>query len=248
MSDITTIDYIKIDRQTLLDFHGKYIFIFGTDRLNLFETKSMINLTTHPILGKQLCKETLQYIKSYEECYEMSKDMLLSPQVLQQFFTWYITRRKAEVTVEQLKTNVSTYQAYNIVRLYMTATDFQDHFRNFDPENSDYERYERHLAEKALQKRKQIGTWLLRHSSYNRPNNEEDMLNLRRKGIRYYAISYIDRDNEIQHVLLIHQVGKGWKYSTNWFSNFLECLEFALIKNKLPFYGRIGNYIETVDD
>lgn len=246
MCDITTNDYIKIDRQIMLDFHGKYVFIFGSDRLDLFETESVRDLTTHPILGKQLSKETIQYIKLYAECYDSTKNMPLSSQILQQFFTWYDERRKAEITVEQLKTDISTYQAYNIVRLYMTATDFQDHFINFNVLDSDQERYERHLAEKALNERKRVGTWLLRHSSFNRPSNEVDRLNLWKRGVRYYALSYIDNNGQIQHILLTHQVGKGWKYSTHWFSNFLDCLEFTLNKNKLPYYKRIGKYIQDI--
>lgn len=244
MTDTIDIDYIETARQTALDFHGKYIFLSRDDQLELFETEAVKDFTSHPITGESLPNEVLEYIKFHVNCYDTTKDMLLSPETLRSFFNWYSESRKAQRSVKDLKTAPETAQAYNIVRFYMTATDFQDHFKSFDPANSDQERYERDLAEKALRERAKIGTWLLRHSSYNRPVDNKVKEILKKTGIRYYALSYIDTDTQIKHRLLAHHVSKGWKYLENWFPNFLECLEFVLEQNKLPYYRRIGTYIE----
>lgn len=244
MTDTINIDYIETARRTALDFHGKYVFLLRDDQLELFETEAVKSFTEHPITGEPLPDEVIKYIKFHVDCYDVTKDMLLSQETLRAFFNWYGEIRKSTIPIEQLKTSRETQEAYNIVRFYMTATDFQDHFKSFDPANSDQERYERDLAEKALRERAKIGTWLLRHSSYNRPVDNKVKEILKKTGIRYYALSYIDTDTQIKHVLLSHHVSKGWKYSENWFTNFLECLEFVLEHNELPYYRRIGSYID----
>lgn len=243
MDTIDDRDYIAVDRQTMIDFHGRYTFLEGDEKLDLFETNQIINLPTNPLTNQTLTQEELQYIKFHDECYKYTGDMELSPETLQQFFTWYADSRRAGATVEALRDSPDTAQAYNIVRYYLTATDFQSHFRNFNPTDSDKEAYERDLAEKALRTSKTIGKWLLRHSSRNRPVSEEAQDKLQRLGYRYYALSYIAKDAQIKHLLITCKVGKGWSTFGSWYTNFVDVLEEALIKSGLVFYQQIQGYI-----
>jgi len=243
MDTVNTIDYVAEDRQNMIDFHGKYTFLEGDDKLDLFETDQLINLTENPVTQEPLTQEELQYIKFHDDCYKYTGDMQLAPETLQQFFTWYADSRRAGATIETLRDSPDTEQAYKIVRYYLTATDFQSHFRDFNPTDSDKEAYERDLAEKALRTSKTIGKWLLRHSSRNRPVSQEAQDKLQRLGYRYYALSYIAKDAQIKHVLITCKVGKGWSSFNSWKTNFLDVLEETLIGSGLVFYQQIKGYI-----
>lgn len=242
MAEPDRIDFIAIDRQTMLDFHGKYTFLQDIGKLSLFETENLIDLTTHPVTGEDLSIEEKTYIKFHYDCYEYTDDMILSPETLTSFFTWYDKMRKIGKEVRQLKEAPDTEEAFNIVRFYLTATDFQSHFKEFNPLDSEQERYERDLAEKALRQGETSGLWLLRHSSLNRPVTPEAIEKLQVLGVRYYALSYIDDNGQIQHKLLTHAVGIGWKESKAIFPCFLDCLEYTLHKYKIPYNKRIDKY------
>lgn len=247
-SDIKTdnydnIDYISLDRNIIFQCHGKYIYLFGNENLTLFKTKRVIDLAENPITQKKFSPHIINYIKFRAECYNDTRDMLLTKEILEKTFSWYENERRAGITVDQLKTSPETEQNYKIVRYYMTAIDFQSHFKQFDPADSDQERYERDLAEKALRNGGRKGLWLLRHSSYNRPGKKETIDRLRRYGIRYYALSFVDEEMEINHLLLTHQVGVGWNYLRAWFPTFIDCLEYTLDANNISYFKRISSYI-----
>lgn len=234
------IDYIAVNQQTMVYFHGKYTFLENNDKLNLCETKRLINSDT----DRTLTEEELNYVLFHDECYENTINIELTSDILQRFFTWYLESRRAGITIENLRNSPNTTKAYNIVRYYLTATDFQSHFRSFDPTNSTQERYERNLAEKALLDSDIAGRWLLRHSSKNRPVSKEAQDILQKLGYRYYALSYSTEDKQIYHILITHKVGKGWYSGTTWYTNFLDVLESTLVKHKLSFDQRISGYIQ----
>jgi hypothetical protein len=70
------------------------------------------------------------------------------------------------------------------------------------------------LAEKALEEDGIPGKWLLRFSSYNRPRSETEARGLKRIGIVYYALSSIQKNRKVGHTLIVHQVGRGWAYTS----------------------------------
>ncbi len=92
-----------------------------------------------------------------------------------------------------------------------------------------------------------MGKWLLRHSSRNRPTDINEQNRLQQLGIRYYALSYIDRNMKIKHVLITFQVGKGW-YNRIWYTNFLDVLEETLLQQGLRFNQQIFGYIQDDDE
>lgn len=237
------IDYIAEDRVLQRTYHGKYVYIFGNHALQLFETEQVKTLTDNPIDGKPLTAAAIAYIKFHADRYAFSEGLELSDELLSAFFSWYNESRMTGQSDTTLRLNPETSQAYNIVRYYLTIADFQGHFKNFEPENEGQERYERDQAEKALRAKRRSGVWLLRHSSYNRPVDPVVRKKLHREGIRYYALSYVSPDAQIQHRLIEQRVGFGWLYAKQWFTNFLDCLEYALHSNQLPYNARIGEYI-----
>jgi hypothetical protein len=243
MVEIEPVDYIAQDRIIQRTNHGRYVYIFGNDELQLFDTEEAKDLTDNPLDGKPLTAAALAYIKFHADCFAFSQPLELSDELLDQFFIWYDQSRTAGQSVASLSTNPETSQAYNIVRYYLTITDFQSHFKSFEPDNEGQERFERAQAEKALRERRHIGAWLLRHSSLNRPVEPEVQESLHREGIRYYALSYISRETQINHRLIEQRIGFGWLYNRQWFTNFLDCLEYALYVNHLPYNERIGEYI-----
>ena len=242
---VNTDDYIAIDRQTMLNFHGQYTFIFDGETLVLFETEQIKHSTNHPLTNQAFSENVLNYIKMHLECYENTQNVILKPDTLARFYSWYEQSRKSGLTPNELETHTDPYIAerYKIVKYYMTATDFESHFHNFNPEDTNEARYERALAEKALILSKPK-TWLIRHSSLNRPGNEEDRKLLLAQGTRYYVLSYLSETYTIKHILLKQRVGMGWEYGLTdiWFPTFLECVEYTLTINGLFYTKRIGYY------
>jgi len=53
------------------------------------------------------------------------------------------------------------------------------------------------------------------------------------------VLSYNDINHEIKHLLLKYQVGIGRKYTNIWFPAFLDCLEYTLKSNNLPYSKHI---------
>ena len=244
MEEDDLIDYIETDRQTMLDFHGQYTFLSDGVKLSLFETEQLIGLTIHPITGLPLKAHEIQYIKFHHECYLYTKDMILTPETLSSFFLWYDESRKSGESVPDLRLSPQTAEAFKIVRFYLTATDFQSHFREFNPTDSEQEKYERDLGEKALRTGAINGSWLLRHSSWNRPVTQEAIELLRKSGTRYYALSVINENAQIGHILLSYSVGLGWKHREDIFPCFLDCLEDILRRYNIEYGKRIPKYTQ----
>jgi hypothetical protein len=87
-------------------------------------------------------------------------------------------------------------------------------FDSSTPKDANVLKYERFLAEKALEEDGTPGKWLLRFSSYNRPRSGTEARGLKRIGIVYYALSSIQKNRKVGHTLIVHQVGRGWAYTS----------------------------------
>jgi hypothetical protein len=229
----------------MLDFRGKYIFLSGNKSMSLFETEKLLDLIENPLTGDPFLPQENIYIKFHYDCYVHTNNMQLSWEILDNMFTWYDIIRRTH-SIKQLEANHDSREVLDIVRCFLTITDFQSHFREFNPSDSESERYERDLAEKALTEGTTTGLWLLRHSSKNRPGTPEEVENLRVTGTRYYAVSYVDDDYQIQHVLMKHSVGHGWHGYNKIFPCFLDCLEYILLIYNIPYSKRIDAYIKDI--
>lgn len=222
----------------------KHIDLFGNKRVERFLIQDIRNLTRHPITQEPFSDPVTPYIQEHAQCYDLTNDLVLSDGTLREFFKWYDESRKKGFTVSELRNNLETTYAYNIVRYYLSIYDFQSHFRTFDGTDINQERYERYLAEQALSTRGRVGTWLLRHSSYNRPVEQKARDRLKQYGIRYYALSYVTKMYQIEHELIEHRIGFGWRHRKTWFPNFLDCLEEILRRLDLPYDERVSKYVD----
>ena len=239
---MANLNFIDEERDVLLKERGKYLYIPTLTGPKIYETSKIINEIVNPFTGKKMSSDTILYIQFHWSCYweSIALDKLTSEKI-NDCFAWYHNLRKKGISYREIKTDQKYKENFNIVRHYLTPTDFQEHFKNFDPNDSEAEAYERDLAEKALQKSQLKGSWLIRHSSKNRSDSINNYT-------RYYAISYLDLDNTIRHFLISKVVGIGWRFLENdeysTFTNFLECLEYVLTALNLEYSSRISVYVE----
>jgi len=252
--ELPVVSYISQERTLKLDFHGEFSLLPYENNLLVFESSKFKGLRAHPDNREAISDMTFAYIKSQNDCYDLTKDMLLSPSLLDDIFTWYDDSRNGNSTMESLANNIDPQvrQTFNIVKYYLTPLDFQSHFKWFNPEDSNADKYERDLANKSLSNKK-VGTWLIRYSSLNRSLDPSTLLINEHNGIKFYVLSYIQSviplksEVVITHLLLKQRVGFGWHYSNMWFPTFLECIEYTLSHNNLTYSERISTYI-NVDD
>jgi hypothetical protein len=230
-------DYIEADRFNMLDFRGRYLFIKNQDSLKL------ISIFEQPSVNRN----TLRLIEFRTECYNVTKNTYIDEDVIQDIASWYTEARK-DYSILDLHENPDTHLLLVVARYYMVPQDLYLHFRNFDPLNDTHERYERSQAIQALLNHNIAGTWLLRHSSYNRPQNPNTLADIIRFGIRYYVLSYSKQHPDtmiIKHILITFEVTVGWSSTaddTLIFPNFLDCLEHILQTYKLRFSDLYGDY------
>jgi len=231
------------ERTLFLEGRGKYILIPGDNNLVLFETKLLSDEIINPMTNVKMSSDTILYIMFAMNCHLSTSNITI--EYIQKCFEWYSNLRKKGITFKDIRNEHK--EKFNIVKYYLTPIDFQEHFRNYNSSDSEAESYERDLAEKALIQSNEIGSWLIRHSSKNRPTNQEELNYLNNLGIRYYAISYLYSNTEIKHILISKYVGVGWKYVENniyhTFTNFLECLEYVLLSLDLKYGARISVYV-----
>lgn len=218
----------------LLRHKGKYVPLYLEGILRL------LKVTGDDVIRLITIENTVvvNYIKFHHSCYEMSKNININN--LKIYFDWYEKERRLKSAIQIASSN--NYSIYNLVRCYMTISDLQSHFATFNDDMIN-QRYERSSAEKALFSSYKVGKWLLRHSSYNRPDNIETKNKMQFLGIRYYALSYTDKNIIICHKLICHRAGYGWRGDNVWFPCFLDLLEHLLCKYRLTFDERISEYI-----
>lgn len=260
-------------------FNGLYSPLVIDNSLYLVETFELLNKDINPYDNNVLGSAEKNLINFNAKCFtttgnmDMNQNMIMSRNPL-------IANTRSVVQIEKiqddnklmfLKNNYKLYiknrvdgKSYdyllnkdpylvNLVKCYMTITDFQDHFKYYDHNNDQNMKYERTMATQALTNSRR-GSWLLRHSSLNRitseqtPLDEEEIDRRYRLGIKYYALSYLDYNRNIRHGLLRYEASKGWRVGNEtdegtWFTNFLEALETFLQRHNLDFSSRIGDYI-----
>jgi hypothetical protein len=240
-------DFVDEERILSLKEKGKYVFIPGDKNVVMLETSSLVGENINPITGIKMSSDTILYILFHSSCYINTHHIDLDQCVLDECFSWYHNMRRKGKTFDEIRLSQQFKEKYNIVKYYLTPVDFQEHFRSFDPKDSNSEVYERDLAEKALINSGEIGSWLIRHSSKNRPESKDMQNYLNNFGIRYYAISYLESSSKIKHLLINKEVGVGWNFSDteqfHTFTNFLECLEYILIIFDLKYSSRISVYV-----
>jgi hypothetical protein len=235
-------NYIDADRFNMLDFRGRYLFIKDRDHLKLIE------ISDFQIQG--LNRAVIKLIQFRTECYNVTKDLYIDESVIRDLASWYSKARKHH-SLLALNENPDTNLQLAIARYYMVPEDLYHHFRNFDPLNELSERYERSQAIEALLDYNVAGTWLIRHSSYNRPKNPNTLADIIKFGIRYYVLSYSMYRQEtmiIKHILITFNVAMGWSYDVEGaviFPNFLNCLEDILEKHHLQFTNLHSDYYHS---
>lgn len=244
------LDYIQADHFNMIDFRGQYLFVLDHNKqqLQLIDTLlSRQSLISHRLNGNTVSHETLLMIAFRLECYNVTKNLDINDDLIRKLANWYIEIRK-DHTILSLDDNSDTSLQMKVVRYYVVPQDLYHHFRNFDPLNETHERFERDQAINELKSHNVSGSWLLRHSSYNRPKNPNTLSDIIKFGIRYYVLSYSKiehNDMIIKHVLITYNVATGWSTSTEktLFPNFIDCLENILQKNNLTFSNIYADYI-----
>lgn len=241
-------DYIEADRFNMIDFRGRYLFMMNQDHLELTETLSASRaLISHRFYGRPVNRETLQLIAFRIQCYNVTKDLYIDDDLIQELATWYTDMRKHQ-SLLSLQENPHTSLQADIARYYVVPQDLYAHFRNFDSLNDTHERFERKQAIDALMADHTENRWLLRHSSYNRPKNPNTLADIIKFGIRYYVLSYSKKRHDtmiVKHVLIIFNVISGWSTSiddTLIFTNFIDCLEHILQTHNLTFTNIYSDY------
>lgn len=244
-SNDSVVDYVAQDRMILHKFCGKYFLLKAENNFEIFETENLVGKTENPLTGAPFLQRELDLINFYFECYKYTQKLEISEEILNKFFLWYSQTRRLKTVRYLLRDSLETSEAYSLVNYFLTATDFQSHFRNFDPQDSGKQAYERDLAQKALLSENVRGKWLLRHSSRNRPSSKEKQDKITTEGRRYYALTYMDHNRKIRHVLITFVVGQGWSIFDVWYTNFLDALENSLEKLGLLFYKHVDGYVDV---
>jgi hypothetical protein len=220
-------------------YKGSYVFIEGTDKLELFETKNVRNLYINPITNQLFNDEQLQYIQCMYECYNEFQHIEITKSFVSSLVDWYDDIRR-NVPFEKVKTQYP--DAYKLVKYFTTIDDFQSHFIDFaskytELEENKHVKHERWMVEKSLLDSGITGKWFLRHSSKNRTETSPSW-------VTFYALSFIDKDKKIKHVLLKHHIGCGWTFKREiWYATFIDMLEDILLKYNLPYDKQISKNI-----
>lgn len=242
-------DYIEADRFNMIDFRGRYLFVMVDEHLELAETSVLYRaLSSRPFQERTLSRETQCLVSFRMECYNVTKDLQIDDDFIRELARWYTETRK-DHSILSLNENPDTNLQLGLARYYMGPQDFYKHFRKFDSLDKTHERFERSQAIKALLKHNLPGIWLLRHSSYNRPENPNTLADIIRFGLRYYVLSYSKNHHDtmiIKHILITFNVTTGWSSTvdaTIIFPNFLDCLEYILQKHHLGFANLHSEYI-----
>jgi hypothetical protein len=157
---------------------------------------------THPITRKILDKYEIDYVEHYFKCLKFEEQMQITDNFTKTIYETFIKANG------KLPDNLLF-----ISRVVLNLQDFAEHFKNYQETDNELQ-FERKQAEKELNK-KIIGTWLIRNSSVNRPINQKHSELLKKLGIKTFALSFVDKQGSIKHLLFGHFPGKGWAYCGN---------------------------------
>ncbi len=201
------------------------------------------------------------YIEFYNSCHQKYKHLLmlnnasginsavfgdeeLQNDTISKCINYYLIMKGGGYNDDHIYYMNSHY--FLLASYFLDIMHIQSHFKDFKAEDSTELRYERDLANKALNSKLRCGSWLLRHSSYSRTYKCSF-------GNSYYALSYIKFTNRsnichksINHVLIRYQVGIGWSSGAHTpspeeiFPSFLKFFTFILGQHKLSYKDQIN--------
>jgi hypothetical protein len=231
------------------------IFVEAEGLLHRFETDTIKGIIetaekkgrnpTHPLTRREFKPEEINYFKFYIECNSLYNGIRVTSEEKSKLMNWfgnYIDGCYHNLPEEDISKSLIK------IRNFITIDDFQSHFKEFDPTDSRSISYERELAEVSLSA-KGIGSWLLRHSSKARIGDKNEIQKMSNLGITYYALSYKRIDKTIDHLLICHQFGHGWKeheYTStrgiSWQPCFIDLIGTMLRMIGVKFNNKIGNY------
>lgn len=234
-----------------LEFNRRHetIGLESDGRIHFWKTGPLYNWIqynqTHPLTRRQLKKYELKYIKHYFECLKYEESNTIEESYIKDVYDRYIKQNG----------NVDAFLKFE-ARALLNLQDFAEHFKNYK-QDKQLLQYERKQAEKELGK-KIPGSWLIRNSSFNRQNDKLKSELLKKLGIKFYALSFVDQSHEIKHMLFSHFPGRGWAISGNnvifegktvkpspnetYFVCFCDMLSYILQKHQLKFSMVKNNY------
>ncbi len=191
----TAFDILEGDEINIQQNKFVQIILRQTNTTQAYDTKGLYQWTlispTNPVTREKLSPETLKYIEKRYLAHTQYPDGEVNNEEKEKLLESYI-KSKDKLSEIELR------MCYCQLDIY----DFAQHFRDFVIKDQS-EEDERKCAS-AILETSEDGTWLLRHSSLNR-----SIEGCHEKGLRYYVIS-MKRSGKIEHILMIHQLGKGW--------------------------------------
>lgn len=229
------------------DYTYKYVPISVPGGSKLYKIEDIINglnfTTKNPETGVVFTDHEISYFKflwqryvavkdlsveSFEEKAKQTKDALLDG-----FYNG--------LSLDRFWRESRMRQTYWDACLFLTISDFADHFKEFN-EPSDlsegFYRYERKNAEDALNN-SPSGGWLFRYSSLNRKPNKPSTTT-------YYALSMM-KQSKITHWLIKHDLKMGWflvltEEGEAHFTCFIKLLEEITTMCDLKFHNVYSAY------
>lgn len=235
------------DFSSLIAFHGGVIHIRTENGISLIGTAEVVNKDINPLTQKQFTAQEKEFISERCKTHAFCMNGVDIPGSIE----WY-NEYKKELVPEQIRDPYNK-RKFETARYFMFPHDLYGHFKNYERDTSlikEFIRYERADAEKALKESKTRGIWLLRHSSYNRDDKGTHKLKVEQYGVRYFALSFVDKLNgSIKHTLFKYTPGIGWsaKFAGKKFYHvhFVDMLN-ALLKNYGLEYANIkSDYVEA---
>lgn len=256
--DICPITQDCVNLNNLSEERHKFIFIDNGTFAQPYNTKNLSKWVeykkTNPTTRKLFGQDELNYINFYDYCsnnfdnkenrknYEMSIGLDIPDDGL---YREYINLK---ISLENNNSKYTQSQAEYIndyARCSLNITDFQSHFKRYENIDSlNIIEKERAFVERYLLRHPY--RWVLRQSSLNR-SHDSPAGSLSRRGIKYYAISFV-RDDKITHALITHRLGHGWYTSGKSvpsgpvFTNFVDALEHHRTTFGLNFSGHTYSY------
>lgn len=248
INDPITLNEIDLEKEQ----RRQHIFIdINNTLVQPYETegiyKWMIMNQTNPTTRQKFKEDEINYITFYHECWNLLNKYKYNKDDIKTIYDTYITMMKS-YTLNQINSDPKLQGYHNLARCLLSINNFEDHFKHYDATDSSSDRVERVQSRKVLQA-SQNGSWLLRHSSYNRTLDEPSG-SLKKRGIRYYALSYRINDR-IENILITHRLGHGWSKSPLgvktmiWYTNFIDMIESLLEEKGLAFKYFVNGYMNV---
>lgn len=235
--DFITLEDYKIEE---IGESRKHIFLKCFPNFLIYDVETLYELVIYnetnnikqiePSTRRELSENEIKYIKFHYEIYSRFHNEKINKNLLlREYFEMKNKNRNDQELVEK-------------ARLLLKIEDFYEHFKNYEVENLSILKLERTKAETFLNV-SSPGSWVLRHSSCNRPKKDgvvdrERMRMNKLKGFIYYALSFKDENRVIKHVLLKKVLGEGWFLENNgriYFVCFIDILDYLISNLRLDY-------------